>query len=151
MKLKCDEPLSNVAFNVNLRRYITGRKIAFVGMSLTTYLEAAKKAGLAPIDPDSLVPADEIDNVNPNELLIVTTGSQGEARVQLSQAAFGGSRLITLQPSDLLLYSAKMIPGNEKKVMRMMNAIAQRGQGRSATGPLFSDAPEPLFGTSLID
>ena len=104
-----------------------GRKIAFVGMSLTTYLEAAKKAGLAPIDPDSLVPAEEIDNVNPNELLIVTTGSQGESRAQLSQAAFGGSRLITLQPSDLLLYSAKMIPGNEKRVMRMMNAIAQRG------------------------
>ena len=105
----------------------SGRKIAFVGMSLTTYLQAAKKAGIAPIDPDILVPAEEIENVNPNELIIVTTGSQAEPRAQLSQAAFGGSRLITLQEDDLVLYSAKMIPGNEKRVMRMMNAIAERG------------------------
>lgn len=105
----------------------SGRKIAFVGMSLTTYLEAAKKAGIHPIDPDELVPAEEIENVNPNELIVVTTGSQGEDRAQLARAAFGGSHLLTLQPDDLLLYSAKMIPGNEKRVMRMMNAIAARG------------------------
>ena len=105
----------------------SGRKIAFVGMSLTTYLEAAKKAGIAPIDPETLVDAQEIDNINPSELIIVTTGSQAEPRAQLAQAAFGGSRLITLHPDDLVLYSAKMIPGNEKRVMRMMNAIAQRG------------------------
>lgn len=105
----------------------SGRKIAFVGMSLTTYLEAAKKAGLAPIDPETLVPAEEIDNVNPSELIIVTTGSQAEPRAQLAQAAFGSSRLFSLHPDDLLLYSAKMIPGNEKRVMRMMNAIATRG------------------------
>ena len=105
----------------------SGRKIAFIGMSLNTYLEAAKKAGIAPIDPDELIPAEEIDNMNPSEMIIVTTGSQGEPRAQLTQAAFGGSRLLTLHPDDLLLYSAKMIPGNEKKVMRMMNAIAVRG------------------------
>jgi hypothetical protein len=105
----------------------SGRKIAFVGMSLNTYLEAAKKAGIAPIDPEELVPAEEIDNVNPSQLIIVTTGSQAEPRAQLAQAATGSSRLITLHPDDLLLYSAKMIPGNEKRVMRMMNAIAVRG------------------------
>ena len=63
----------------------SGRKIAFVGMSLNTYLEAAKKAGIHPIDPDELVPAEEIENVNPNELIIVTTGSQGEDRAQLER------------------------------------------------------------------
>ena len=105
----------------------SGRKIAFVGMSLSTYLEAAKKAGIAPIDPEELVPAEEIDQVNPSQLIIVTTGSQAEPRAQLAQAATGSSRLITLHPDDLLLYSAKMIPGNEKRVMRMMNAIAVRG------------------------
>ena len=105
----------------------TGREIAFLGLSLTTYLEAAKKAGIAPIDPEKLIPADEIDNCDPSKLLIVTTGSQGEDRAQLAQAAFGSSRLLTLQPEDLLLYSAKMIPGNEKRVMRMMNEIAKRG------------------------
>ena len=105
----------------------SGRKIAFVGMSLNTYLEAAAKSGIAPIDPNTLVPAEDIDQMNPSELIIVTTGSQAEPRAQLAQAAFGSSRFITLHPDDLLLYSAKMIPGNEKRVMRMMNAIAVRG------------------------
>jgi mRNA degradation ribonuclease J1/J2 len=131
----------------------SGRKIAFVGMSLTTYLEAAKKSGLAPIDPESLVPAEEIDNVNPSELIIVTTGSQAEPRAQLAQAAFGSSRLITLHPDDLVLYSAKMIPGNEKRVMRMMNAIAMRGpeiamrreDGLHSSGHAYRDELEEIL------
>ena len=114
-------------YGVRAAAEATGRQIAFIGMSLTTYLEAAKRAGIAPLDPANLVPADEIDNCDPSKLLIVTTGSQGEDRAQLALAANGSSRLLTLQPEDLLLYSAKMIPGNEKRVMRMMNEIAKRG------------------------
>ncbi len=114
-------------YGVRAAAEATGRQIAFLGMSLTTYLEAAKRAGIAPIDPEKLIPADEIDNCDPSKLLIVTTGSQGEERAQLALAAHGSSRLLTLQPEDLLLYSAKMIPGNEKRVMRMMNEIAKRG------------------------
>lgn len=105
----------------------TGRSIAFVGQSLNTYLEAAKKAGMAPFDPEKLVPAEDIDSYDPSKLLIVTTGSQGEPNAQLARAACGASPLLTLRKEDLLLYSAKMIPGNEKKVMRMMNAIAKIG------------------------
>lgn len=105
----------------------TGRSIAFVGQSLYSYLEAAKKAGMAPFDPSKLVPAEDIDSYDPSKLLIVTTGSQGEPNAQLSRAACGASPLLTLRKEDLLLYSAKMIPGNEKKVMRMMNQIAKIG------------------------
>ncbi len=53
-----------------------GRKIAFVGMSLTTYLEAAHRDGRAPFDPKELVSANQINDVDPSKLLIVTTGSQ---------------------------------------------------------------------------
>ena len=53
-----------------------GRKIAFVGMSLTTYLEAAHRDGRAPFDPKELVSANQINDVDPSQLLIVTTGSQ---------------------------------------------------------------------------
>ena len=106
-----------------------GRQIAFIGMSLTMPRprgEAAPES--TPAGSANLVPADEIDNCDPSKLLIVTTGSQGEDRAQLALAANGSSRLLTLQPEDLLLYStAKMIPGNEKRVMRMMNEIAKRG------------------------
>ena len=53
-----------------------GRKICFIGMSLTTYLEAAHREGRAPFDPKELVAQEDLDSVDPNKLLIVTTGSQ---------------------------------------------------------------------------
>ena len=55
---------------------IAGRKICFIGMSLTSYLEAADANGRAPFNPKDLVPQSEIDTIDPNKLLIVTTGSQ---------------------------------------------------------------------------
>lgn len=53
-----------------------GRKVCFVGMSLYSYLEAAEKANLAPFTLDDLVPMDDIESIDPNKLLIITTGSQ---------------------------------------------------------------------------
>lgn len=53
-----------------------GRKVCFMGMSLHTYLEAAAKCGRAPFDPNELIQPAEMDTVDPNNLLIVTTGSQ---------------------------------------------------------------------------
>ena len=104
-----------------------GRKICFIGMSLNTYLEAAYKEGRAPINPKDLVPQSSIDDMDPNELLIVTTGSQGEPRAALSLASRDASHLLKLRNSDLLLYSAKIIPGNDTKVVQMMNRIAELG------------------------
>ena len=104
-----------------------GRKICFVGMSLTTYLEAAWREGRAPMDPRDLVPQSAIEDYDPNELLIVTTGSQAEPRAALSLASRDASHLLKLRQSDLLLYSAKIIPGNDTKVVQMMNRIAELG------------------------
>jgi mRNA degradation ribonuclease J1/J2 len=53
-----------------------GRKICFIGMSLNTYLEAAQREGRAPIDPKDLVSQEDMDGMDPNQLLVVTTGSQ---------------------------------------------------------------------------
>ena len=55
------------------------RKVSFIGLSLHTYLEAAVKAGINPINPDDLIPAEDIGQMDPNRLLIVTTGSQVRA------------------------------------------------------------------------
>lgn len=55
---------------------IAGRKVCFLGMSLNTYLEAASNYGRAPFDPSELIQPADIDTVDPNKLLIVTTGSQ---------------------------------------------------------------------------
>ena len=53
-----------------------GRQICFIGLSLTTYLEAAEKVGRAPFSPAELVPVNDLEEHDPNKILIVTTGSQ---------------------------------------------------------------------------
>ncbi|KAG2293387.1 hypothetical protein Bca52824_040056 [Brassica carinata] len=106
---------------------LTGRKLVFVGMSLRTYLEAAWKDGKAPIDPSSLVKVEDIEAYSPKDLLIVTTGSQAEPRAALNLASYGSSHAFKLTKEDIILYSAKVIPGNEARVMKMMNRLADIG------------------------
>jgi mRNA degradation ribonuclease J1/J2 len=106
---------------------ITGRKLVFVGMSLRTYLEAAWRDGKAPIDPSSLIKVEDIEAYAPKDLLIVTTGSQAEPRAALNLASYGSSHAFKLTKEDIILYSAKVIPGNESRVMKMMNRIADIG------------------------
>lgn len=106
---------------------LTGRKLVFVGMSLRTYLDAAFRDGKAPMDPSTLVKVEEIDSYAPKDLLIVTTGSQAEPRAALNIASFGGSHSLKLTKEDIILYSAKVIPGNETRVMKMFNRISELG------------------------
>ncbi|XP_057517660.1 ribonuclease J isoform X2 [Amaranthus tricolor] len=105
----------------------TGRKLVFVGMSLRTYLDAAWKDGTAPIDPSTLVKVEDIDAYAPKDLLIVTTGSQAEPRAALNLASYGSSHSLKLSKDDVILYSAKVIPGNETRCMKMFNRIAELG------------------------
>ncbi|XP_062169752.1 ribonuclease J isoform X2 [Alnus glutinosa] len=106
---------------------LTGRKLVFVGMSLRTYLDAAWKDGKAPIDPSTLVKVEDIDAYAPKDLLIVTTGSQAEPRAALNLASYGSSHSLKLSKEDVILYSAKVIPGNESRVMKMLNRLSEIG------------------------
>ncbi|KAI7740564.1 hypothetical protein M8C21_024115 [Ambrosia artemisiifolia] len=106
---------------------LAGRKLVFVGMSLRTYLDAAWKDGKAPIDPSTLVKVEDIDGYAPKDLVIVTTGSQAEPRAALNLASYGSSHFFKLNKEDTILYSAKVIPGNESRVMKMMNRLSEIG------------------------
>ncbi|CAK9236232.1 unnamed protein product [Sphagnum tenellum] len=112
---------------LNAAAEVSGRKLVFIGLSLRTYLEAAWRDGQAPFDPSILVKAEDMDAYAPKDLLVVTTGSQAEPRAALNLASLGTSRLLKLQKEDVVLYSAKMIPGNETRVVKMMNRIAELG------------------------
>lgn len=133
----CTQFASNIhrLHSVKMAADAAGRKICFVGMSLTTYLEAAWKDGCAPFDPREVVGPEELEGMNPNEVLIVTTGSQAEPRAALSLASRESSHQLKILPSDLVLYSAKVIPGNESRVTKMLNSLSMMGakvvQGRS--------------------
>lgn len=105
-----------------------GRKLAFAGPSIAAYMDACYRAGRAPFDPSELLDIEEaVDGYASNKLVIVTTGSQAEPRAALNLAAFGASPFLKIQPEDLILYSAKVIPGNEARVMKMMNSLAGFG------------------------
>ncbi|PIN21970.1 Beta-lactamase [Handroanthus impetiginosus] len=84
-------------------------------------LEELSKEGV------TLVKVEDIDAYAPKDLLIVTTGSQGEPRAALNLASFGSSHSLKLNKEDLILYSAKVIPGNETRVMEMLNRISEIG------------------------
>ncbi|KZV21747.1 RNA-metabolising metallo-beta-lactamase family protein, partial [Dorcoceras hygrometricum] len=113
--------------SVKVAADLTGRKLVFVGMSLRTYLDAAWRDGKAPIDPSTLVKVEDIDAYAPKDLLIVTTGSQAEPRAALNLASYGSSHSLKLNKDDLILYSAKVIPGNETRVMKMLNRVSEIG------------------------
>ena len=104
-----------------------GRRVCFMGMSLHAYLAAAHRVGLAPFDPAELVSAADAESLDPSQLLVVTTGSQAEPRAARALAAHGAAPTLKLGADDLVLYSAKVIPGNETRVTEMMNAVAARG------------------------
>ncbi|KAA6421662.1 MAG: ribonuclease J-like [Trebouxia sp. A1-2] len=134
------------------------RKICFVGMSLNTYLEAAANEGMAPFNPKELIPVTNLDSYDPNEVLVVTTGSQvppveAEPRAALCLASREASHLLKLAPTDLLLYSAKIIPGNDTKVMSMMNNVSALGveiamgaaEGLHTSGHAYRDELEEVM------
>lgn len=114
-------------FSVIRAAETAGRKVALLGPSLYCYLEAAHNDGRLWFNPSNLVLPEDIDQCNPDEILIITTGSQGEERSALNLAAHNAAKFLQLTEHDTLVYSAKQIPGNEKRVQRMMNNIAARG------------------------
>ena len=106
---------------------VTGRRLAMAGRSLHTYLDLAQQDGRAPIDPTQIVDRDHIGSMDPNRSLVVTTGSQGERNAALWRAAEGRKSHLNIGKGDLVLHSARVIPGNESNVYRMFNRLALRG------------------------
>jgi ribonuclease J len=104
-----------------------GRKVAFVGRSLVQNTEIAQAMGLLRV-PDGLQIRDaDVPHHAADEVLCITTGSQGEPRAALSRIAIDDHRHVRLEPGDTVVFSARAIPGNEKAIARTMSHIARRG------------------------
>mmetsp|Transcript_4463 Transcript_4463/g.8947 ORF Transcript_4463/g.8947 Transcript_4463/m.8947 type:complete len:377 (-) Transcript_4463:3772-4902(-) len=106
---------------------LSRRKIGFIGISLHSYLEAALMSGKAPFHPSELVSYEDLGKIEPSKLIIVTTGSQGEKNSTLNLSSLGISSRLKLDSNDTVIYSAKIIPGNDKRVVRMLNRISNYG------------------------
>lgn len=103
------------------------RKVAFTGRSMINVSEVASKVGELRYNRDIIVDIDKIDSYEDKELLIVTTGSQGEPMSALTRMAAGEFKKIKLGENDLIIFSASPIPGNEKSVYNVINAIYKLG------------------------
>ncbi len=103
------------------------RKVAFTGRSMINVSEVAMKIGELKYDVKNIIDIDSINKYEDKELLIVTTGSQGEPMSALTRMAMGEFKQIKLRQNDLIIFSASPIPGNEKSVYNVINALYKLG------------------------
>jgi ribonuclease J len=103
-----------------------GRHVALVGRSLGNYVTAAQEAGYMQDVPD-FVPEEEIGAIPDDNLLLVVTGSQGEPRSALARIAADTHRYAVLGEGDCAIFSSRMIPGNERAIGAVQDALVRRG------------------------
>ena len=104
-----------------------GRKFAFLGRSMLRISEIAGEIDVLNIPDGSLVELHELLKLPPKQTAVISTGSQGEPFAALSLMAAGEHRSITLEPTDTVIISATPIPGNEKRVSRVINNLSRVG------------------------
>ena len=103
------------------------RKVALSGRSMLNVVSVASELGYLKLPSGVLIDIDMIKNYRPDELVIVTTGSQGEPLSALHRIAFSEHRQVEIIPGDMFIISATPIPGNEKLVGRVINELMKRG------------------------
>ena len=103
------------------------RKVALVGRSMVNNARIAMELGELHIPEGRLLDIDEIDRYDDNELVIITTGSQGEPMSGLSRMAFAEHKKLEIKASDMVIISATPIPGNEKSVYKVINQLVSTG------------------------
>ena len=103
------------------------RKVAITGRSMLNIVGAAVELGYMKVPEGVLIDINEIKKYKPEQITLVTTGSQGEPMSALYRMAFSDHSQITLGPSDLVVLSSSPIPGNEKLVGRIINELTKNG------------------------
>ena len=104
-----------------------GRKVAVSGRSMINVVSVASELGYLNVPDDVLIEIDMIKNYPPENLVIITTGSQGEPLSALQRVAFSEHRQVEIIPGDMFIISATPIPGNEKLVSKVINELMKRG------------------------
>lgn len=104
-----------------------GRKVCVIGRSMEKNLDLAMKLGYLKFPKDQFIDAHEVNKYNDKEVLIVTTGSQGEAMSALYRMAIHEHRHIKIKEEDQIILSARAIPGNEGSVSAIINHLLKAG------------------------
>ncbi len=125
--------IATFASNVNRVQQIIdcaakyGRKVAFSGRSMVNYMDVAKKLGYLNVPDNILIDLDMLDKYPREQIVLVTTGSQGEPMSALSRMAYSDHRKVMVGEGDFIIISANPIPGNEKTVGNVVDELLKRG------------------------
>jgi len=104
-----------------------GRKVCVIGRSMERNLEVAMQYDYIKLPKSIFVEPDEVAHMNDKDVLIVTTGSQGEGNSALFRMSIGEHRHIKIKPNDLIVLSSRAIPGNEGSISQMLNHLQKCG------------------------
>lgn len=103
------------------------RLVAVTGRSLINNVRTASELGYLNVNPDYLIDARDASLFKPHEVVILTTGSQGEPRSALALMALDDHAFLKVEPGDTVVMSARIIPGNEKSIGNVVNHLLRRG------------------------
>jgi ribonuclease J len=103
------------------------RKVALAGRSMIGNVEVARELGYLTVGDETLIRLEEVNQLPPNRVTIISTGSQGEPLSALTRMAMGDHRQVKIQKGDTVIMSATAIPGNEDTVWRMINNLFRQG------------------------
>ncbi|QLQ39892.1 ribonuclease J [Micromonospora robiginosa] len=104
-----------------------GRKVALIGRSMVRNMGIARDLGLLNIPAGLVVGIEEATNLPPEQIVLMSTGSQGEPMSALGRMASGDHRHITIAPGDTVVLASSLVPGNETSVYRVINRLARAG------------------------
>ena len=107
--------------------YKYGRKVAVEGRSMVNVIGTAAELGYLQIPDKTLVEIDQIKNYPDDQVVLITTGSQGESMAALSRMAANIHKKVTIKPNDTIIFSSNPIPGNEKAVSKVINELSRKG------------------------
>ncbi len=103
------------------------RKIVIEGRSMINIVNTAVELGYIQVPDNMIISLEEMKNYTDDQLVLITTGSQGEAMAALSRIAASIHRKISIKPGDVVIFSSRPIPGNEKSVSKVINELSFKG------------------------
>ena len=107
--------------------YKYGRKCVVEGRSMVNVISTAAELGYLNVPENTLIDLDQMRNYPDEQMVLITTGSQGESMAALSRMAYNMHRKVQIKPGDTVIFSSNPIPGNEKAVSRVINELSMKG------------------------
>jgi ribonuclease J len=104
-----------------------GKKVVIDGRSMRTNIEIAREIGLVKFKDDTLVSVEDMERVAPEKLIILATGAQGDEFASLARIGNKSHKYIRLQPTDTIVLSSSVIPGNERAVQKLKDNLSRQG------------------------